>query len=196
MLCAGRIGQLVNFSSMSNEVGVSGTTLQHWLTLLRASYILYLLRPYYKNWNKRLVKMPKLYFYDTGLASSLLGIENEKQMSTHPLRGSIFENMIVMEFLKMRCNRGASDNLYFFRDYQANEVDLILEMGSNLAAVEIKSSQTFTPDYFTGLKYLEKITAKNTVAKKSVIYGGEDNVSWSYASVVSWLPCKKFYDAL
>ena len=112
-LCVGRIGQLLNLENLSSDLGVSGPTVREWLTLLEASYVVFLLQPYHKNLNKRLIKSPKLYFYDVGLASFMLGIENQKQLETHPLRGNLFENMVVLEALKYRYHRGKVSNLFF-----------------------------------------------------------------------------------
>jgi len=151
-LCAGRIGQLVNLQSLGNDVGISHTTARSWLTLLEASYVVYLLLPWHTNISKRQIKTPKLYFYDVGLASYLLGIEKLSHVNRHPLRGNLFENMVVIEALKYRYHRGKRSNLYFWRDAKANEVDLLIESGADIAAVEIKSGATINSDYFKGLR--------------------------------------------
>jgi predicted AAA+ superfamily ATPase len=156
-LCAGRIGQILNLQSLGNDAGVSHTTARAWMSLLEASYILFLLPPWYRNISKRLIKSPKLYFYDVGLASYLLGLENERHVSRDPLRGNLFENLVVMEALKYRYNRGRKSNLCFYRDGKGNEVDLILEFGPDLFPIEIKAGETITPDYFKGLKYFRKV---------------------------------------
>jgi len=151
-LCAGRVGQLVNLQSLGNDVGISHTTARSWLTLLEASYVVFQLRPWHANISKRQIKTPKLYFYDVGLASYLLGIEKESHVNRHPLRGNLFENMVVIEALKYRYHRGRRSNLYFWRDAKGNEVDLLLESGAGIAAVEIKSGATISSDYFKGLR--------------------------------------------
>lgn len=156
-LCAGRIGQLLNLSSLANDTGISHSTAREWITVLQASYIVYLLPPFYRNIGKRLVKSPKLYFYDVGLACWLVGIENITHVRNHPLRGNLFENLAVLEALKYRYNLGRRDNLNFFRDSSGNEIDLIYNISHNLLPIEIKSGQTITSDYFKGLKSFKKI---------------------------------------
>lgn len=143
-----------------------------WLTILEASYIVYLLKPYFKNVSKRLVKSPKLYFYDVGLASYLLGLENELHVSRDPLRGNLFENMIVMETLKFRFNRGRSDNLSFYRDSSGNEVDLVMEFGSGVFPIEIKAGATINADYFKGLKAFTKVIGDISWGS-AIVYGGD-----------------------
>jgi len=156
-LCAGRTGQILNYNSLANEVGVTNKTIKHWISVLKASYIIFLLNPFHKNFNKRIIKSPKIYFIDVGLASHLLNIENHKQLQTHPLRGELFETFIVAEFLKLRYNQGKQDNLYFFRDQSGNEVDLILETGNGQDIIEIKSGKTVQQKFFKGLNYYKKM---------------------------------------
>lgn len=174
-LCAGRVGQLFNASNLANEVGVSSMTIQAWLSVLQATYIVFLVQPWSANLNKRIVKTPKLYFYDVGLASFLLGIENSSHVNSHPLRGSLFENMVVLELLKKRYNAGMDNNLYFYRDNHGNEVDILQEAGYKLNLFEIKSSQTFTPHFLKGLDYFRKI-ASERVATSTLIYAGEEMI--------------------
>ena len=150
-LCAGRVGQLLNLQSLGNDVGVSHTTARSWLTLLQAGYVVFLLQPWHKNIAKRQIKSPKLYFYDVGLASWLLGAEDERHVKYHPLRGNLFENLVIIEALKYRYHRGERSNLYFWRDGKGNEVDLLVEHGPDIAPVEIKSGATINDDYFKGL---------------------------------------------
>ena len=186
-LCAGRVGQLLNLSSLGNEAGISHTTAREWLSLLEASYIVFLLPPHYKNYNKRLTKSPKLYFYDVGLAAYLLGIENTKQMQRDPLRGNLFENLVVMEFLKKRYEEAAQPNLYFFRDSNKNEVDLIMTSGHDLWAIEIKSGQTIASDFFKGLDYFAELhKAGKERLKKFLVYGGDQEQKRSSAHVIPW----------
>ena len=171
-LCAGRIGSLFNASELANEVGVSVTTINSWLSVLQASYIVYLLPPYFENIKKRLIKHPKLYFTDTGLACYLLDIENVAQLSRDKMRGHLFENFVVMEALKNRYNKGKASNLYFYRDSNQNEVDLLLRYGNNFEITEIKSSMTYNPDFEKGIKYFSEIF-NNRVTNKQIIYCGE-----------------------
>jgi predicted AAA+ superfamily ATPase len=171
-LCAGRIGSIFNASELSNEVGVSVTTVKSWLSMLQTSYTVFLLPPYFENLNKRLTKRPKLYFTDTGIACYLLDIENDVQLSKDKMRGHLFENFVVMEYLKSRLNKGRESNLYFYRDSNRNEVDLLLRKGDCFTAIEIKSSQTYHPDFEKGIKAFEKIFG-NRVTDKKVIYAGD-----------------------
>lgn len=170
-ICAGRIGSLVNTSAIANETGLSNPTIKSWLSVLEASYIIMLIQPFHENINKRMIKSPKLYFYDVGLASYLLGITDTAMMSRDPLRGALFENMVVMEIVKHRFNTGQDHQLYFFRDSHHNEVDLVLRKGKDIIAIEIKSSQTFHPDFFKGLKYINSIFP-GRIDKDLLIYDG------------------------
>jgi len=171
-LCAGRVGQLFNASNLATEVGVSSMTIQSWLSVLQSTYIVFLIQPWSANLSKRLVKTPKIYFYDVGLASYLLGIENITHVNSHPLRGSLFENMVVLELLKKRYNAGLNNNLYFYRDSHGNEIDILQEDGFKLNLFEIKSAQTFTPNFLKGIDYFRKI-APDRISTSSVIYTGE-----------------------
>ena len=171
-LCAGRIGQLLNLNSMAADCGISHQTARNWLTLLEASYIVFRLPPYFVNISKRLVKSPKLYFYDVGLAARLLGLETELQVSRDPLRGNLFENMVVMEVLKYRLHRGRPSNLNFYRDSNGNEIDLLLNYGPDIFPIEVKSGMTLNRDYFKGLKSFSKLFQLPLGA--ALIYGGEE----------------------
>ncbi len=157
-LCAGRTGQLLNMSSLAADVGVDVKTIGSWLGVLEASFIAFRLYSYHENYNKRIVKMPKLYFYDTGLASALMGIEDVSQLTIHPLRGGLFENLVVVDFLKRLYNNGKQNNLYFWRDNIGNEVDLLIKKGANRYPVEIKSAQTISDEFFKGIRYWNKLT--------------------------------------
>ena len=181
-LCAGRIGQLVNLTSLGSDAGVSHTTAREWLTVLEASYIIFQLQPFHANIRKRLVKSPKLYFYDVGLASYLIGIENASQVLTHPLRGSLFENTVVAEVLKHRFNRGLQSNLSFFRDARGLECDLFYETGGGIGAVEIKAGSTVNSDYFRSLNRVAELIPE--VSAKAVVYGGTERQSRSDCEVV------------
>lgn len=172
-LCAGRIGQILNLQSLANEVGISHTTIRTWITALEASYIVFILQPYFRNISKRLVKSPKLYFYDVGIAAFLLGIENVKQIARDPLRGNLFENMVIAEAIKFRLNKGKRPNIFFYRDSTGNEVDMIYELGQDLFPVEIKAGTTITGDYFRGLNSFMK-TGSRTPLGGGLIYGGDE----------------------
>jgi len=170
-LCAGRAGCEFNATQLANETGVSFHTIQEWLSVLEASHIIFRLKPFYKNIGKRLVKTPKIYFCDTGILCFLLGIESAKQIQTHPLRGNVFENFAVLEFLKGRFNQGKNDNLLYYRDKSQREVDIIQEFAHQYKAYEIKSSTTYHCDFTNNLKYLKKILGENLISAK-VIYDG------------------------
>ena len=172
-LCAGRVGQILNLKNLANDVGISHTTARSWITLLEASYIIFLLQPYFSNISKRLIKSPKLYFYDIGLASYLIGLESELHASRDPLRGNLFENMVVIEALKYRLHRGRRNNLCFYRDSGGNEVDMVVTMGPNLFPVEIKAGETVTNEFFKGLKTFKKTFPANTPLNSGLIYGGD-----------------------
>ena len=181
-LCAGRVGQIANLSSLGADAGVSHTTAREWLTLLEASYIAFTLPPYFANLRKRLVKSPKIYFYDVGLASYLIGIEHPGQVTSHPLRGALFENMVVVEALKFGFNRGRSPNLSFFRDSQGLECDLLMETGHGIAAIEIKSGATVTSNAFGALGQVGELIPN--IAMKAVVHGGTDRQSRSAGEAV------------
>jgi predicted AAA+ superfamily ATPase len=168
-LCAGRIGQIVNFSSLATDCGISHTTARQWLSVLEASYILFFLQPYYNNFTKRLIKMPKLYFYDTGLACNLLGLEKEEQLQTHYLRGGLFENSTILELLKIRLNQALPTNLFFWRDQTGHEVDCIAEWAGAINPIEIKATSTFHPELLSNLRYFCQLAG---VEHSYLIYNG------------------------
>lgn len=170
-LCAGRIGSLFKASELANEIGVSPNTITSWLSVLQASYIVTLLPPYFENTSKRLTKMPKLYFLDTGLACYLLGIESPEQLSRDKMRGALFENFVVTEALKQRYNQGKESNLYFYRDSNQNEIDLLLKRNTRLYGIEIKSSMTYHKDFEKALKRIDE-WVKVPVDGKAVVYAG------------------------
>lgn len=184
-LCAGRVGQLFNASSLATEVGVSAQTIHAWLSALQATYIVILIQPWSANISKRMVKTPKLYFYDVGLASYLLGIENINHVSTHPLRGALFENMVILELLKKRFNAGLDSNLYFYRDNHGNEVDILQESGNRLNLFEIKSGQTFTSHFLKGLDYLRKLIP-DRIESSRLVYAGEQEMTINGHKVMSY----------
>ncbi len=172
-LCAGRSGSLLDVGGLGNEASLDYKTVKSWLSVLEASYIIHLLKPYHHNYNKRLVKTPKLYFLDTGLASWLLGIKEFSQLESHPLRGNLFETLIVSEILKLQYNQAEPANLYFWRDSNKNEVDLLLDQDTESIAIEIKSGKTFHSTFLKGLDYWKRLDPdknKNTF----LVYTGDD----------------------
>ena len=184
-LCAGRIGQLLNLSSLANECGVAVSTISTWISILEASYICYLLKPDHNNYAKRLVKTPKLYFYDTGLACSLLDIRSPEQVSTHFLRGGLFENLVINEFIKEAYNKGEEPNLTFWRDSTGNEVDLLRTMEGKQYAYEIKSGATYSSDFFKGISKWAQLSGA-TPEQCFAIYTGDKNMKTSQGEVLSW----------
>jgi predicted AAA+ superfamily ATPase len=181
-LCAGRTGQILNLTSLSNDCGIDQKTVAAWLSVLQSSYIVYLLKPYHANFNKQVIKAPKLYFYDTGVASSLLGISSSKQIITHAAKGGLFENMIVSELLKERFNSGATDNLHFWRDKTGTEVDIVLDKAGKLTAIELKAGETISQDFFKGIKYFAALNTKPI--QKILVYGGKEEQKRSNGIVV------------
>jgi len=184
-LCAGRIGQLLNLSSLAVEAGISVNTAKSWLSVLEASYIIYRLEPHFQNFNKRLVKMPKLYFYDTGLACSLLGLESVTQINTHYLVGSLFENLVLSDLIKYKMNFGLNNNFYFWRDKLGREVDCLIESGLEKIIIEIKSGKTINEDFFYGLKFYKDLAGEKNIFSY-MIYGGEKTEVRSAGKVLPW----------
>jgi predicted AAA+ superfamily ATPase len=168
-LCAGRVGQLFNMNSLALEVGVDAKTINTWIGILETTFVAFRLPPYHKNFNKRLVKMPKLYFYDTGLAAALLSIENSKQLELKSFRWALFENFVILDLIKRRFNQAKSSNLFFWRDSAGNELDLLIDQAEQLIPIEVKSGQTVTPAFFKGLNYWQKLTGSEG---GYVIYAG------------------------
>lgn len=184
-LCVGRIGQLFNLSSLANECGISVSTASSWISVLEASYICYLLKPDYNNYAKRLVKTPKLYFYDTGLACSLLDIRESQHVMTHFMRGGLFENLVINEFIKNAYSQGIEPELTFWRDNTGNEVDLLHTLNGKQYAYEIKSGATFSPDYFKGISRWAKLSG--TLPENcAVIYSGENDMITANGKVIAW----------
>ena len=171
-LCAARVGSLFNASEVANEIGVDSKTVTRWLSVLQASYLITLLPPYFENVTKRVVKSPKLYFNDTGLACYLLDIESPKQLSRDKMRGCIFENFIVLEILKHRFNQGLENGVFFYRDSNQNEVDILLKQEGEITAIEVKSSSTYTDAFGKSLKKIQDYV-KMPVAKKIIVYAGD-----------------------
>ncbi len=182
---AGRVGTLVNFAEIGNTVGLDAKTVQKWFSLLESSFICFLLPPYYRNYNKRLVKTPKLYFYDTGLACALLGIKNEDELILHWARGGVFENMVIADTIKSFYNKGRKPSLYFWRDNTGNEIDLIIDNSHKHTAIEIKSGTSINKNYFEGLSKYQEL-ASSEIKDKIVVYGGNLSRIQSGFSVKSW----------
>ncbi len=184
-LCAGRVAQIVNLSNLANDCGINHNTAKSWLSVLEASYIIFFVRPHHANFGKRLIKAPKLYFTDCGLASYLLDIKDAAHIAQHPLKGALFENFAVAELLKARTNQGKNSNIYFFRDNVGNEVDALLEDGLSIKPVEVKLGSTINEDYFKGLSYYQKLNKKN-LQKPALIYGGAEDQHRQTADVFSY----------
>ncbi len=170
-LVASRVGQLINYASLASDVGVSAVTIKDWVAVLEATYILIRLEPYFENFGKRVIKSHKLYFVDTGLACHLLGIKNTEQLTHDTLYGNLFENWVVLEMMKARYNQALEPHFYFYRDVSGKEVDLLIQQGSQLYPIEIKSSKTFSPAFTEGLQYFHRQAHKRASAG-AVIYGG------------------------
>lgn len=185
-LCAGRTGQLLNLSGLAADAGITHNTAKAWISILEASYLVHLLPPHHESFSKRLVKTPKLYFLDTGLAAWLLGVQEPGQLATHPLKGPLFETWVVAELLKRRFNRGLPSNLFFWRDRSGREVDVVMDQGRRLAPVEIKAGRTVNPDFFGGLGAWSAMAGPRS-GKPRLIYGGDASQSRTETEVISWL---------
>jgi len=185
-LCADNIGQLVNMTRIGSDCGVDQKTVKAWLAILETGFIVYRLRPHHENFRKRLVKTPKLYFHDTGLAARLLGIESATQLGTHRMRGDLFENWVVSELLKGRHNLAKTDDLYFWRDNTGAEVDIIADRAGVLLPIEVKSGMTIASDWFDGLKRWHHLAGDRS-ARPVLVYGGEARQSRAIAEVLPWL---------
>ncbi|RMD97917.1 MAG: DUF4143 domain-containing protein [Calditrichaeota bacterium] len=184
-MCAARVGQLVNLVSLANDCGITHNTAKAWLSILEASFIIFFLQPHHRNFNKRLVKSPKLYFYDPGLVCSLLAVQNEQQLDFHPMKGSLFESMLISEMMKHYFNQGLEPQCFFWRDKVGHEIDCLLETGESLVPVEFKAGQTITPDFFKNLNYWRKLSGVGA-EHAYVIYGGEEVQSRSTGQVLGW----------
>lgn len=184
-LCAGRVGQLLNLSSLGTELGVNYKTVRSWISILEASYIVFLLQPHHRNFKKRLVKQPKLYFFDTGLLCALLDIQSPEQLGSHYLRGNVFESFVISEYIKSRFNAGQRSNAFFWRNSTGQEVDLLLEEGAQTWAVEIKSGETLNEDFFKGLRYFKRLSAEPE-GHFYLVYGGKRDFSRKHGQVLGW----------
>jgi predicted AAA+ superfamily ATPase len=184
-MCAARTGQLLNLSSLGADCGISAVTAKQWLSVLEASYIVALLKPHHRNFGKRLVKSPKLYFCDVGLATWLLGIRDAAALDTHAARGALFETHVISELMKQRLNAGRPADLYFWRDHIGHEVDVLIESAQGLQALEIKSGSTFASDWTDGLKKWQKFAGSNSIAP-SLVYGGAASYEREGVHVWGW----------
>ena len=184
-LCADSIGQLVNMTRIGSDCGVDQKTVKAWLAILETGFVVYRLRPHHENFRKRLVKTPKLYFHDTGLAARLLGIERAEQLGTHRMRGALFENWVVSELLKGRHNLGKSDNLFFWRDNTGAEVDILADRAGTLLPIEVESGMTVASDWFDGLAKWRRLAGERA-ARPVLVYGGEVRQSREIAEVLPW----------
>ena len=186
-VCAGRVGQLLDLSGLGNDLGINYKTVRAWISVLEASYIAFLLYPHHENFSKRLIKSPKLYFYDTGLLCSLLGLESADQLATHYLRGAIFENWVIAEIIKQHVNVGRRPDLYFWRDNIGNELDLLYERSGRRQVIEIKAGATLGTDQFKGLRYYKKLATALPVGQDYyLIYGGEGRQERAHGMVLGW----------
>lgn len=184
-LCAARTACILNMNSLANEVGISNHTIKHWLSILQASFLIILIAPYFENFGKQAIKSPKLYFTDVGLASYLLEIETLKQLERDPLRGNLFETMVVMDLIKTRLNQGRDHHLYYYRDSQQKEIDLIYKRGSELIPIEIKAGQTVNQDYFKGLNYFSSLVGKRC-GQPYLIYAGDQEFELQNATILNY----------
>ena len=184
-LCAGRNGQLLNLSSLANDCGITHTTSKRWISILEASFIVFLLRPHFKNFSKRLIKSPKLYFLDSGLLCYLLRIRSAGDLRIHALYGSIFESYVISELLKNYMNRGEEHAIYFWRDSTGNEIDVLIDEGDKLIPMEIKAGQTVASDFFKGIRFWKKLTA-DIGQEAALVYGGDKSYIRSDTYLYPW----------
>lgn len=182
-LAAGRVGQLLNYNNIATEIGVDLKTVKSWFYILETSFIVFFMQPHYQNFSKRLLKTPKLYFYDTGLACSLLGIKKEEDVDLHWAKGALFENLIIADVMKNYLNRVEISPLYYWRDNTGNEIDCLIDESDSIKSIEIKSSTTINNDYFKGLSYYKKL---NQATKSYLVYGGHQSMIRNEANILSW----------
>ena len=190
-LCAGQHGQQLNLNAISQACGISQTTATQWFSLLEASYIVYRLKPYYKNYKKRLAKRPKVYFYDTAIVCNLLGIDSPDHLMIHSSRGAIFKGYVISEIMKLAYNAGDIPQPYYWRDTQGHEVDCLIENADKLSAIEIKSSKTFTEDLLKGLRKWVEI-AKESKPTANLIYSGDESFKYDDLNIISWKEIDKY----
>ncbi len=183
-LAAGRTGQILNLSSLAIDVGVSVNTIREWFSVLEASYIVFFLNPYYRNFNKRIIKLPKLYFYDTGIVTALLGIKSARELANHPLRGSIFETFVIAEIKKWFAHQDQNIDFYFWRERSGREIDLLYEDGGKVYAYEVKATHTFSPKLFSNIDYFTKLSQEKVVGK--VIFAGDRGLKFKEYTLIPW----------
>ncbi len=193
ILLAGRTGQILNYSSISNDLGISVNSVKNWISVLLSSYLVFILPPYYINIRKRVVKSPKIYFTDVGLGSFLLGIKSPDQVKYHPLRGNLYENMVIVEIIKSFYNKGNRPDIYFFRDSRGNEIDLVIRISRGLILIEIKSASTFTPEFLKSFEKFKRVTAE-PVIKEILFYNGEQNFKIKGVKVLNPLSVKNLWN--
>ena len=194
-LCAGRVGQLVNVTSLASDTGVSRPTAEAWLSVLQASFLVLLVRPHFGNFSKRIIKTPKLYFCDPGLAAWLVGIREPGHLAAHPLRGGLFENWVVTELAKEQANRGENPAVHFWRDKEGHEVDAVVERGATWHAIEIKAGRTVAADFFDGLDFWRRQSPGARI-RPWLVYGGDAAQTRDRATVVPWQEIGKLVAAL
>jgi uncharacterized protein len=191
-ICAGRCGQVLNLSSIASDIGISYQTVKRWLSVLEQSYIVYLLQPYFVNFNKRIIKSPKLYFYDTGLVCSLLGINSPESFELHYLKGGIFESYVISEILKCKYNFGSNDEIFFWKDLNGNEIDCIVLSGTELKAIEIKAGGTIKNEFFKTLYLWNKLDRKRN-RNLNLVYGGNESQKRDAVKIYGWNDCSKIF---
>jgi len=184
-ICAGRIGQLVNFSDIGSLIGVSYQTVKRWLSILETSFIIYTLRPYHKNYNKRIIKSPKLYFYDTGLACALMNIRTPEQYQIHFAKGALYENFIINEVYKQFLNKGERPSLYFWQDSTSKEIDLLVTLGLEIYPIEIKAGKTIHQNFIKNLQHFNRLSG-NPVENSYLVYGGDEFQKRSIVTILGW----------
>jgi predicted AAA+ superfamily ATPase len=183
-ICASRTGQIINYASIGNDCGIDQKTVTSWLGILETSFIAFTLKPYFNNFGKRLLQMPKLYFYDTGLSCSLLEIEQEVQLANHPLRGALFENFVLLELLKQRFNKGQRGNFYFWRDRTGNEIDILMDRATGATPIEVKASATYNRSFLKGINYWKKLHPNP--GPSFLIYTGNSSYQQEETEVLNW----------
>lgn len=184
-LCAGRCGQLLNYQSLASDAGISPNTAKSWISVLQASYVVFLLQPYHNNFNKRIIKTPKLFFYDTGIVCSLLGLNRSEDVLNYHGKGALFENFVITEVVKSHYNRGIPLNLWFWQDQSGKEIDLLLQVNSELYAFEVKAGKTFNMNYFHNISSWQKISGVRP-ENCAVVYGGDTSFQTSLGKLISW----------
>lgn len=194
-VCAGYIGQSLNYSNLANETGLSVSTAKNWISVLETSFIVYLVNPYFRNFNKRITKSPRLYFYDTGLACSLLRINKTSSLENYFQKGALFENFIVNEMCKHYFNLGARPPIYFWRDHNQREIDVLMDLGGELVPIEIKSSRTYNSAFFKNIAWFQEIS-QIPISNSFVIYGGDANWEMEHGKLISWRSLNEIFNSL